>query len=64
MESKSFYFTEEEISNLVSYFKTTTNWLCMNNCENEFEKRETYCLIHDISKRFQSCCYPWIRSFE
>ena len=35
MESKkmSFYFTNEEIRNLVSYFFTTTNWLCLNNCK-------------------------------
>ena len=50
MESKSFYFTEEEISNLVSYFKTAAKWLCMNNSENEFEKREPYCLITTYQK--------------
>ena len=48
----SFYFTNEEIKNLFSYFVTTTNWLCLNNCTNDYPKREEYYLIYNISKRF------------
>ena len=48
----SFYFTNEEIKNLFSYFVTTTNWLCLNNCTNDYPKREEYYLIYNFSKRF------------
>ena len=52
MKITSFYFTTEEIRNLVSYFVTATESLCMNNCKNKYPKREEYCLIHDNEKRF------------
>ena len=60
----SFYFTNEEIRNLVSYFVTTTEWLCYNNCDNKYEKREKYCLIHDISKRFLNCYQSWMTNLK
>ena len=59
-----FYFTNKEIRNLVSYFVTTAEWLCYNNCYNEYQKREKYCLIHDISSRFLNCYQSWMTNFE
>ena len=60
----SFYFTNEEIRNLVSYFFTTTNWLCLNNCKEDlYPKIEDYCLICDISKRFLNCYRKWMTDF-
>ena len=47
-----FYFTSTEIKNLASCLITTTECLYLNNCCNEYEKREKYYLIHDISRRF------------
>ena len=61
----SFYLTSTEIKKLASYLITTTEWLCLNNCcNNEYEKREKYCLVHDISCRFLFCYKSWMAPFE
>ena len=54
----------EEIRNLVIYLITTSNWLCLNNCETEYPRGEDYCLIHHIQKRFLNCYRPWMSKFE
>ena len=51
---RSFYFTSQEIKKLLSYLITTSNWLFLSNCNNNYEKGK-YCLIHDIEKRFINC---------
>ena len=64
MKITSFYFTNEEIKNLVSCFIITTQWLCMNNCKNKYPKREKYCLFHDIEKGFLNCYRDWMTPSE
>ena len=60
----SFYLTSTVIKNLASYLITTTEWLCLNNCCNEYEKREKYCLMHDISRKCLFCYESWMKPFE
>ena len=41
----SLYFTSQEIKKLLSYLIITSNWLCLNNCNNNYEKKGKYSAI-------------------
>ena len=60
----SFSLTSTEIKNLASYLIITTEWLCLNYCCNEYEKREKYCLIHNISRRCLFCYESWMKPLK